>query len=362
MIVSIFLVHGLMNRLGFRIHYGALAMCAVLSILADLGAIALSPNPDKWYFLRLGVIVLATATAVTIVNKFLIDREIAEEIDFSEQVRKEYHGSKLQKISSKHEEEKISEDVLKVKESEKIEDEEKTVEKVPEVVEKVEPVEILETAKVEEKIVEEDIKTAAVENIGTVEPETKSETKSAEKIESEIKPVEPEKIEPQEKFEPSIKIKSVEKIDSTQDEPIEPAEEVTETLDDILDCAYSEKTQGHVFQAIAAYKKALEKYRADEYAPFVAIDLGNIYKEQASYTKAIKTYEDALELPTVKRNASTLKEFKNNLAYLKVVQSVLLRHQALSTPFSKISKEYLQEIETEFQTAQLKSAQSRAGA
>ena len=364
MIVSIFLVHGLMNRLGFRIHYGALAMCAVLSILADLGAIALSPNPDKWYFLRLGVIVLATAATVTIVNKFLIDREIAEEIDFSEQVRKEYHGSKLQKISNKHEEEKISEEVLKVEEPEKIEDEEKTVDEVPEVVEKVESVEILETAEVEEKIIEEDTKTAEVENIETVEPETKS----AEKIESEIKPVEPaelvepEKIEPQENFEPSIKIKSVEEMNSVQDEPVEPAEEVTETLDDILDYAYSEKTQGHVFQAIAAYKKALEKYRADEYAPFVAIDLGNIYKEQAAYTKAIKTYEDALDLPTVKRNASTLKEFKNNLAYLKIVQSVLLRHQALSTPFSKISKEYLQEIETEFQTAQLKSAQSRAGA
>ena len=125
-------------------------------------------------------------------------------------------------------------------------------------------------------------------------------------------------------------------------------------MDEILDYAYLEKTQGHTWQAIAAYKKALEKYRNDEYAPFVAIDLGNIYKEQAFYTKAIKTYEDALELPAVRRSASTKAEFKKNLIYLKTVQSVLLRHKALSTPFSKISRAYLQEIETEFQTMQLK--------
>ena len=127
-----------------------------------------------------------------------------------------------------------------------------------------------------------------------------------------------------------------------------------ETLDELLDLAYSEKSQGHIWQAISAYKKALEKYRGDNYAPFVAIDLGNIYKEQAMYTKAIKIFEDALELPAVKRNFSTTEKFQKNILYLKAVQSVLLRHQALKTPFSKISKIYLQEIESEFQSAQLK--------
>ena len=125
------------------------------------------------------------------------------------------------------------------------------------------------------------------------------------------------------------------------------------SLDDILDYAYAQKSKSNLKQAILAYQKALERYKNDEYAPFIAIDLGNIYKEQAAYSKVIKTYEEALKLPAVLRNASTYKEFTKNLAYLKIVQLVLLRHRALSTPFSKIPSQYFQEIETEFKSTQV---------
>lgn len=135
------------------------------------------------------------------------------------------------------------------------------------------------------------------------------------------------------------------------------AEDTFETLDDILDKAYSERAKGHVWQAIELYKTALERYRNDEYAPFVAIDLGNIYKEEALYSKAIKIYEDALNLPAVKRNEEIKKEFAANLEYLRVVRDVLLKYQAMSTPFGKLSKEILQEIDTEFNKIKLHSAQ-----
>ena len=114
-----------------------------------------------------------------------------------------------------------------------------------------------------------------------------------------------------------------------------------------MDRAYAERSKGHVWQAIDFYRKALERYRNDEYAPFVAIDLGNVYKEEALYSKAIKIYEDALNLPAVERNASTQKEFVKNLEYLRAVRTVLLRHRALSTPFSKIPKELLREVDAE---------------
>ena len=125
------------------------------------------------------------------------------------------------------------------------------------------------------------------------------------------------------------------------------------SLDDILDYAYAQKTKGDLSQAILAYQKALDRYRSDDYAPFIAIDLGNIYKEQAAYSKVIKTYEEALMLPVVMRNADTRKEFNKNLTYMKIVQSVLIRHRALTMPFSKIPKQYLQEVETEFKALQL---------
>ena len=80
----------------------------------------------------------------------------------------------------------------------------------------------------------------------------------------------------------------------------------------------------------------------------MAVDLGAIYREQAAYTNVIKVYEDALELPAVKKNPEVTAEFENKLAYMKTVQSVLLRHRALTTPFSKIPNELLEEIELEF--------------
>ena len=125
-----------------------------------------------------------------------------------------------------------------------------------------------------------------------------------------------------------------------------------------MDKAYDARAKGHVWQAIENYKKALENYGSDEYAPFVAIDLGNIYKENALYSKAIKTYESALNLPAVKRNPATKKDFMNNLDYLRVVRDILLKHRASTTPFNKIPKEILQEIDAEFQKAQLRSRNS----
>ncbi|MBR1397091.1 MAG: hypothetical protein IJ563_06120 [Selenomonadaceae bacterium] len=131
------------------------------------------------------------------------------------------------------------------------------------------------------------------------------------------------------------------------------------SLDDILDYAYSQKAEGNIKQAILAYQRALERYKNDDYAPFIAIDLGNIYKEQAAYSKVIKTYEEALKLPVVLRNSDTYKEFSKNLAYLRVVQTVLIKHRALSTPFSKISAQYMREIDNEFKAAQMKINRSR---
>ena len=130
-----------------------------------------------------------------------------------------------------------------------------------------------------------------------------------------------------------------------------------DTLDDLLDKAYDARGKGHIWQAIEHYRKALERYGNDEYAPFVAIDLGNLYKENALYSKAIKIYEDALNLPSVKQNDEIRREFIKNVEYQRVVRDVLLKHQAATTPFAKLPKEILQEIDAELQKTQLHSSQ-----
>lgn len=161
----------------------------------------------------------------------------------------------------------------------------------------------------------------------------------------------------QEVFEP-LSLLNIDKLENLA--PAPPADdENLETLDEFLDKAYTERELGHVWQAIGLYKTALERYGNDDYAPFVVIDLGNIYKAEALYSNAIKLYEDALTLPAVERNSDFKREFAANLKYLRVLRDVLLKRGKMSTPFAKLPPEILQEIDTESRKIQVHSAQSK---
>lgn len=121
------------------------------------------------------------------------------------------------------------------------------------------------------------------------------------------------------------------------------------SLDDILDYAYEQKQRHNYSNAIFAYKRALDRYQNDAYAPFIVIDLGNIYKETGSYDEAIHTYTSAFNLPTIASNDAMQEEFKTNLIYLRTVQYILMQHNASKTPFNKIPPSYMREIELTFQ-------------
>ena len=137
---------------------------------------------------------------------------------------------------------------------------------------------------------------------------------------------------------------SAEKNVSTKNLPSLDLEPKTETFEELADYAKSEKESGNITAAVDAYQKILEEYPDDDNTPLVAIELSAIYREQAAYIKAVKVYEDALNFAAVKKNPAVKKEILKNLTYIKTVQSVLLKHHALSTPFSQIPEEYLQEV------------------
>ena len=378
MIVSVLFVHALANRMGLRIYYGTLVAAAISAFAADFVTFFISPAADKTFFLRLGILVAVAALVLTVANIFFVKRKRTEEKNFNEEVRAAYRAE-VEKDSSKTEETPEVADVVPVEKFEWSESTE-TVD-----------AEISKPAKVETETsdtVSHYNEFSAQDDTDSTDEksadEKSSDKKSAEEfpLEEVFKPLESVKIEKLEKFareekkskpvpEPkssevfpyeevfkpldAVKPETIEKIQNEEKishhEPSPELEEKIETLDDILDRAYSERSKGHVWQAIDFYRKALERYRNDEYAPFVAIDLGNVYKEEALYSKAIKIYEEALTLPAVERSTETQKEFVKNLEYLRAVRTVLLRHRALSTPFSKLSKEFLREIDAEIRNS-----------
>lgn len=126
------------------------------------------------------------------------------------------------------------------------------------------------------------------------------------------------------------------------------------SLDDILNYAYEQRERHNSFNALFAYKKALLRYRSDSYAPFIAIDIINIYKENGAYHEAAHTCYDALTLPAVQANFNIQKEIQRSLIYLRAIEFVLTRHHLLKTPFNRIPHIYLEEIETVFQNRYMK--------
>ncbi|MBP2632121.1 MAG: Tetratricopeptide 2 repeat-containing protein [Firmicutes bacterium] len=122
-----------------------------------------------------------------------------------------------------------------------------------------------------------------------------------------------------------------------------------EKLDDLLDYALDQRDNNEKDSALYAFKKALKLYQKNDYAPFIVIEIGNIYKNTGLYDDAIVIYNKALKLPSLIHNDELRQEFINNIAYLRIVKNALLRRNISRTPFKDISQKIFSEIETEFQ-------------
>lgn len=121
------------------------------------------------------------------------------------------------------------------------------------------------------------------------------------------------------------------------------------SLDSILEYAYDQTRRKAYGNAIFAFKQALERYGNDDYAPFIVIEAGNIYKNSGLYDEAIVIYNRAFSLPAVTCSGELTKEFQNNISYLRITRTILLKHNCLKLPFHQIPATIMQEIESEFE-------------
>ena len=123
------------------------------------------------------------------------------------------------------------------------------------------------------------------------------------------------------------------------------------SLDDYLDYADQETRAQHYRRAIFAYKQALGIYWNDDYAPFIAINLSNTYRDVGDYKAAVDTYEAALTLPATQKNAAMQQEFQRSADYLRTMQDILASHGIAAMPFAQIPPEISAEIENVGQKA-----------
>ena len=189
-----------------------------------------------------------------------------------------------------------------------------------------------------------EVKTEPAVPKAETKPEVKAKPavpKAEAKPKIKAKPAAPKaKAKPVAKAKPAVKTKPAVK---PQQPDLMPH---LKTLDDLLDFAFLANSRQDSKQAITAYKAALLRYADDSYAPFVVIELANIYKSQGAYKDALQAYESAFKLKAVASNSSFKDQFADSILYVSILQEVTAGTEYAGKPQDTIPKDIMLQIET----------------
>lgn len=117
-----------------------------------------------------------------------------------------------------------------------------------------------------------------------------------------------------------------------------------DSMDQLLDYAFELGMQ-QPEQALQAYAHTLNRFREDSYAPFIVIEMTNIYKRLGQYTAAMQCLDGAMDIPAIQNDTSIRQQFSDSRAYLAATAEVLQQEKAGNIPFSDIPQELVTKIE-----------------
>lgn len=92
-----------------------------------------------------------------------------------------------------------------------------------------------------------------------------------------------------------------------------------DSMDALLDYAFAQTGAEAYDMALLAYSTALEQYRNDPYAPFIVIDMVNLYKSQERYQEAIDCVNNAMDIPAIQESPAYQQNFQDYLAQLESI-------------------------------------------
>lgn len=281
MSVCIISIYKIGRRLGADISLSALVLCGVSALIINFMAIRVNPFLTKTYYYILGTMIIFAATGTTCYNKYLL-----------------YRRSKLAVHGAPSEDNEITQATSE-----------------PEIMAEVEvPEEPETTAEVE--VVEEPETTVEVEV--AEEPETTAEAEVAEEPETTAE------------IEVTEEPETISEAQPVEESPLPALPEGLDSMDALLDFAFAQTGAGAYELALLAYSTALEQYRNDDYAPFIIIDMVNLYKSQGRYQEAIDCVHNAMDIPAIQESPAYQQNFQNYLAQLKSIS-----HSAASTQSSQ---------------------------
>ena len=289
MSVCIISIYKIARKLGADISLSALVLCGVSALIINFMAIRVNPFLTKTYYYILGTMIIFAATGTTCYNKYLL-----------------YRRSRLAVHGAPSEDEKITQ-----------------VTSEPETIVEVEVAEEPEiTAEVE---VAEEPETTAVAEVAE-EPEIMAEVEVAEEPEIMAETEVAEEHETTAEAEVTEEPETTAEVQQAEEAPLPTLPEGLDSMDALLDFAFAQTGAGAYELALLAYSTALEQYRNDDYAPFIIIDMVNLYKSQGRYQEAIDCVHNAMDIPAIQESPAYQQNFQNYLAQLKSIS-----HSAVST-------------------------------
>ena len=275
MAVCIITIHKIASHFGRVLPLSSLALCGISAMCINFLVISVTPFLTKAYYYILGTMIVFAATGTTCYNKYLLNRK-----------------ARLAVINLSQAEPKapVPSDAAMHKEA-PIEPDEVMPDLPPE-----EP-----SAKAEPVLKEPIPDTAPAVSEAIPKP-----VAVAEDLSADAPATEPTATAVVPDAEPKPDVNHLALL------------EAMETLDDILDFAFAQaSTQPQ--SAIQAYKYALEHYRSDEYAPFIVIDMVNLYQAQQQYQEAMDCISQAMELPAIQENPATRQNFQSYLSQIQAL-------------------------------------------
>ena len=289
MSVCIISIYKIARKLGADISLSALVLCGVSALIINFMAIRVNPFLTKTYYYILGTMIIFAATGTTCYNKYLL-----------------YRRSRLAVHGAPSEDNEITQ---ATSEPETIVETEVTEE--PEIMAEIKVAEEPETM-VEAEVAEEPEIMAEAEV--AEEPNTTAEAEVAEEPETTAE------------AEVTEEPETTAEVQQAVEAPLPTLPEGLDSMDALLDFAFAQTGAGAYELALLAYSTALEQYRNDDYAPFIIIDMVNLYKSQGRYQEAIDCVHNAMDLPAIQESPAYQQNFQNYLAQLKSIS-----HSAVST-------------------------------
>ena len=162
------------------------------------------------------------------------------------------------------------------------------------------------------------------------EPEVIVEAQPAEEPEVIVEAQPAEEDEAIAEIQPIEEPETISKAQPAEEAPLPTLPEGLDSMDALLDFAFAQTGAGAYELALLAYSTALEQYRNDDYAPFIIIDMVNLYKSQGRYQEAIDCVHNAMDIPAIQESPAYQQNFQNYLAQLKSIS-----HSADSTQSPK---------------------------